>query len=86
MKEMIIALVLLVALLVMPVSAVVHSTEEAFKSVDRQEDALVHDTSANTTNYAIIAIIAIVIIAGGVYLGLKMYNKNHPPADNSEKK
>jgi len=88
MKVKIIALVLLMALLAIPVGAITQVTEEdlheSFERDSKEEAA--RQLPATIMNYAIIAIIAIVIIAGGVYLGLKMYNKNHPPADNTEKK
>jgi len=91
MKVKIIALVLLMALLVPLVSAYARTTEDVFKEIDEDYAEMEAKEQAQKMpetimNYAIIAIIAIVIIAGGVYLGLKMYNKNHPPADNTEKK
>ncbi len=87
MKVKIIALVLLVALLVPLASGYARTTEDAFKEIDERVAAeKAKEMPATITNYAIIAIIAIVIIASGVYLGLKMYKQNHPPADNTERK
>ena len=91
MKVKIISIVLLVALLAPSVSAYARSTEDVFKEIDEDYAEMeakeqAQKMPATMTNYAVMAIAALVIIAGGVYLGLKMYHKNHPPADNSDKK
>jgi len=90
MRVKIVALVLLMLFCVSFVSAVdttvKGAADAAKKAAGISDEDSVESTAGSMMNNAIMAIAALVIIAGGVYLGLKMYHKNYPPADNAEKK